>query len=78
MILSKNHVARKLWAVIKKINEIFINSLNFVLLVPVYYIGIGLAHLSWKIFHKRNIKLESDWKDSPKLSQKLEDYKKHY
>jgi len=78
MILTENHFIKNLWAIAKKINEIFINLLNFTLLIPVYYLAIGMAHLFWRIFHSEKNQRKSDWKDSPKLSEDFEDYQKHY
>ncbi len=62
-----------------KINKIFITVFNLVLLIPVYYIGVGISNLFWK-FSRKNIKnnKNSYWINSVKLSNSHKDYRKRY
>jgi len=34
---------------LKKVNNCFIKCLNFILIVPVFFVGIGIAHVLWRI-----------------------------
>jgi len=63
---------------LKKTNEIFIKIFNFILLVPVFYVGIGIAAFFWKISHKKVGRKKSFWKESEKLSDDSRDYYKQY
>jgi len=63
---------------LKKTNEIFSKVLNFILLVPAFYVGVGISALFWKISHKKVGKKKSFWKESEKLSDDSKDYYKQY
>jgi hypothetical protein len=69
----------KLWAIIKKVNLIFIDALNFIILLPVYFIGVGFSYLLWKLFsRKKSVESKTYWKESKKLEEKYEEYLKQY
>jgi hypothetical protein len=64
--------------ILKKINTITIDVINFVLLLPVYFIGVGLSSLLCRFFRKKQKTKKSYWIDSEKTSKKYEEYLKQY
>lgn len=63
---------------VKQLNEKTVNVVNFILLVPVYFIGAGLAYLFLKLSNKRVSDNKTYWITSTELSRKLEEYKKQF
>lgn len=75
MIENKRKIIEKL----KKVNEAFKNIFNFIILLPVYYIGVGLTFLIWKIFSRKEDKNKKTyWLTSEKLKEEYEDYLKQF
>jgi len=74
-----NENLKIIFEVLKKINKKLTNITNFILLLPVYYIGAGLSFISWKAFHReKNLPEKSYWINSDKSKQKLEEYLKQF
>jgi len=62
-----------------KFSEFITSIINFIILVPVFFIGIGLTSLFSKIVRKHFLNLrikekESYWLDKNLTTQKLEKY----
>lgn len=71
----KRNIINKL----KKINRKIIDITNFILVLPVYYIGAGIAFLFFRLFNRENNSPQkSYWLISPKTKEKLEEYKKQF
>ena len=74
---------KKIWAEIKsileQISKAISNVVNFVLLLIVYLIGIGIVSISMKIFGKHFLELKkpskkSNWREHKLAKQPLESY----
>jgi hypothetical protein len=63
---------------LKNLKEASFKIINFVILLPVYFIGIGLSKILWyfsKLVGKESI---NGWLKSERLSKKLKDYEEMY
>jgi hypothetical protein len=63
---------------LKNLKEASFKITNFLILLPIYFIGIGLSKILWyfsKIISKES---EKGWIKSEKLSKKLKDYEEMY
>jgi hypothetical protein len=68
-------IKHKIIEKLKKINEILKNIFNFIILLPVYYAGVGITFLIWKTLNRREIGEKiSYWIESEKLKKKYKDY----
>ena len=64
---------------LKKVNRKLIDATNFILILPVYYVGAGLAFLFFRLFNREdNSPKKSYWLISPKRKELLEEYKKQF
>lgn len=74
---------KKIWAGIKSvlepISKTISNVVNFILLLIVYFIGIGIVSISMKLFGKHFLELKksdkkSNWHEHKITKQPLEQY----
>jgi large-conductance mechanosensitive channel len=74
---------KKIWTLIKSILEpiakVISNTINFILLAVVYFIGIGPISIISKLFGKHFLELKkqnnkSNWREHKLTKQPLEDY----
>lgn len=71
----KSNIINKL----KEVNRKLIDVTNFILILPVYYVGVGLAFLFFRLFNRENNSPQkSYWLISPKRKELLEEYKKQF
>jgi hypothetical protein len=62
----------------KNLREASFRMINFVILLPIYFIGIGLSKILW-YFSKLVVKeSRNGWLKSERLSKKLKDYEEMY
>jgi hypothetical protein len=63
---------------LKNLKETSFKMTNFVILLPIYFIGIGLSKILW--YFSKLISKESGkgWIKSEKLSKNLKDYEEMY
>jgi hypothetical protein len=63
---------------LKNLKETSFKMTNFVILLPIYFIGIGLSKILW--YFSKLISKESGkgWIKSEKLSKRLKDYEEMY
>jgi hypothetical protein len=62
----------------KNLREASFKMINFVILLPIYFIGIGLSKILW-YFSKLVVKeSRNGWLKSERLSKKLKDYEEMY
>ncbi len=73
------------YAGMKKFGSNIVNIINFVLLIPVYIIGIGLSAIIAKIMGKKFLnmkkfdkKIKTYWLDKEKKKSNLEDSYKQF
>jgi hypothetical protein len=59
----------------KKIKEISYRAFNFILLLPVYFLGIGISHLLWRLSKNKTSK---GWIKSLKLNRNIKKYEDTY
>jgi hypothetical protein len=60
---------------LKEINNKIINVFNFLLLLPVYFIGVGFCHLLWRAFGEKS---RGYWIKSRKLDKTYKKYLKQF
>jgi len=64
---------------LRKVNSIFIEIINFLLLLPVYFLGVGLCRILWEIFGKKNLcSKDTYWTNSEKLDEDYDRYTKQF
>lgn len=65
---------------LKKINNTFIDIINFLLLLPVYFFGVGLCRILWELFGKKYVynKNNSYWINSEKINEDYDEYTKQF
>jgi len=68
--MKNEKIINRIWNVVKKTNFIFIDIINFLLLMPVYFAGVGLSKLIWTIFYKKK-EGKNYWIKSKKLPKNL-------
>jgi len=74
-----SEISKDIVKTLKKINRKLIDATNFILILPVYYVGAGLALLFFRLFNRKKISPQkSYWLISPKMKDKLEEYKKQF
>jgi len=65
---------------LKKINRVLINITNFFLVLIIYFIGVGMSHLSWKF--SKSIRKEkyflTYWLKSEELEKDIKEYLKQF
>jgi hypothetical protein len=77
--MVKGTLIKKVVKILRKVNVVFINILNFILLLPVYFLGVGLCRLIWEMFVKKNFHRNiSHWIKSDELEKYYEKYKKQF
>lgn len=59
----------------KKLKETSYKAANFVILLPVYVLGIGISHLLWRLSKNKTSK---GWIKSSKLSRNIKKYEDTY
>jgi cytochrome c biogenesis protein CcdA len=64
MIKIKNKVILGIWGVFRKVGETVASIVNFIVLLIVYCIGIGITSLVMKTFGKKFLDLGTAQKDS--------------
>jgi hypothetical protein len=62
---------------LKFLKEISFNTFNFVILLPVYFLGVGISKLLWYFAHLKG-KKEKGWKPSKSLNNNIKDYEEMY
>jgi hypothetical protein len=62
----------------EKLKEISFKTLNFFILLPVYFLGVGISHLLWKFFESGKKASEVSWIKSKKLKKEIESYEESY
>jgi hypothetical protein len=63
---------------LKNLKETSFKMINFVILLPVYFIGIGLSKILWYFSKLISKESRNGWIKSEKLSKKLKDYEEMY
>jgi len=63
---------------LKNLKEASFKIINFVILLPIYFIGIGLSKILWYFSKLISKESRNDWLKSEKLSKKLKDYEEMY
>jgi len=77
--MIKKVSTRKVITFFKRVNVIFINIINFILLLPTYFLGVGICRILWEIFGKKNFhKNNPYWIISEKLEEEYEKYTKQF
>jgi len=72
-------VLKGFWKGMKIFGALITNVVNFILLIPVYYIGIGATSIVARISKKKFLKMkESGWKKYDLETQPKEEYYKMY
>ena len=61
----------------KNLKESF-KIINFVILLPIYFIGIGLSKILWYFSKLISKESRNGWLESEKLSKKLKNYEEMY
>ena len=60
--------------VLKKINENLKKAFNFIILLPVYYVFVGLTFVTWRYIGKKEKEnKKSYWLESEKSKERYED-----
>lgn len=62
----------------KKIKDISFKSFNFIFLIPVYYIGVGISSLLWHLGSKRKKNLNNYWIRSEKIDKNIRNHEERY
>jgi hypothetical protein len=74
-----SEISKDIVSALKKINRKLIDATNFIFILPVYYVGAGLAFLFFRLFNRENNSPQkSYWLISPKRKELLEEYKKQF
>jgi len=63
---------------LKNLKEASFKMINFVMLLPIYFIGIGLSKILWYFSKLISKEIRKGWIKSEKLSKKLKDYEEMY
>jgi hypothetical protein len=63
---------------LKNLKELSFKMINFVILLPIYFIGIGLSKILWYFSRLASKDSKKTWLESEKLSKKLKDYEEMY
>jgi hypothetical protein len=63
---------------LKNLRENSFKIINFVILLPIYFIGIGLSKILWYFSKLVSKEIRNGWLESEKLSKKLKDYEEMY
>ena len=72
------------WAAFKKFGEFMASIINFFLLIPVYFIGIGVSSLFMKLSNEEAMNIEKKekqktyWKEYNLGTKKKEEYKRMF
>jgi len=62
----------------KNLKEASFKVFSFVILLPVYFIGVGLSKILWYFSQLRSKEIRKGWIESEKLSRNLKDYEEMY
>jgi hypothetical protein len=63
---------------LKNLKEASFKMTNFLILLPIYFIGIGSSKILWYFSKLISKESEKGWIKSEKLSKKLKDYEEMY
>jgi hypothetical protein len=63
---------------LKNLKETSFKMTNFVILLPIYFIGIGLSKILWYLSKLISKESGKGWIKSEKLNKRLKDYEEMY
>jgi hypothetical protein len=63
---------------LKNLKEAFFKMINFLILLPIYFVGIGISKILWYFSKLISKESRNGWIKSEKLSKNLKDYEEMY
>lgn len=64
--------------ILKKIRNGLMDITNFILLLPVYFVGAGVSHIIWRLFYRKRMDEKTFWTKSDLLPKKVKKYLEMY
>jgi len=62
---------------IEELKEISFKFFNFIILLPVYFLGVGISYLLWRFFESKN-KKSAFWIKSKNLVKNIKKFEETY
>ena len=71
-------IKEKTVSIYKKILKISTDVSNFVFTFLIYFLGVSISHVLWRIFKKMGKKSNTYWLKSKQLPEKKEEYHEQF
>jgi len=63
---------------LKNLKETSFKVINFILLLPIYFVGVGVSNILWHFSRLMSKEVRKGWIKSEKLSKRFKDYEEMY